>query len=101
MPKIRSGEKISWKDFMKRWKRGIDGITQMQQTKMQIQSVYIIILGLLCGITICLFNIGSIWWLMIILIGGLYNSSVQLIALYQKKSYLKYFEEIKDNVQGI
>ena len=98
MPKDKEGNKITWKEFGRRWKEGINGITQLQQTKMQLQSIYIIIIGILFGITICFLNIKNLWWLSIILIGGLYNSGVQLISLYQKINFLKYVEEIKDNV---
>ena len=89
MPKTKSGEVITWKEFYKRWKLGVEGIGAYQQTKMQIQSIWIIIIGLLCGITICTFNLKTLWWLMIILIGGLYNSSIQLLNLYQKKKQIK------------
>ena len=85
MPKTKTGEKISWKEWLQRWKRGINGITPLQQVNIQIRGTYIIILGLLCGIFICCLNIKDLWWLMIILIGGLFNSAMQWVGLYQKK----------------
>lgn len=98
MPKTVLNEQISWKEFFKRWKRGIDGVTVIQQTKMQIQSTYIMLLGMILGIIFCSFAFNKMWWIVIILIGGFVNTIVSLISLYQKKHQLEYFEDIKMEV---
>lgn len=95
MPKIKTGENISWKEFFKRWGKGIEGVTVLQQVQMQIQATWIIIIGITCGIIVSLFAIKTLWWLMIILIGGLYNTIIQLIGLFQKKRQMKAFEQLK------
>lgn len=89
MPKTKAGEKIDWKEFFARWKSGIEGITPYQQTKMQLHSMYIIIIGIICGIVICLFAFKTLWWLFIILVGALFNSIVQLLGTWQKLQVLK------------
>ena len=95
-PKTKTGEILTWKEFFKRWKQGIEGVTLFQQVKMQIQATWITIIGLLCGITVSIFAIKTLWWLLIILFGGLYNTSIQLIALIQKKNQIKQFENLQN-----
>ena len=64
---------------------------------MQIKSMYITIIGLLCGIVITLIAFKTLWWLFIILVGGLFNTSIQLIGIWQKKRIL---ENIELNFKG-
>lgn len=90
--KDKEGNELEFKEFMKRWKLGIEGVTPLQQTKMQLWSTWIMILGLLCGIVISIIGIAKLWWLMIILIGGLGNTSIQLLGLWQKKRLLQKFD---------
>jgi len=99
MPRTKSGEKITWKEFFARWKKGIEGITQLQMTKQQLRGMKIILLGLLCGIIVCLFNIKNLWWLLIILVGGFYVNIVQYIGTWQKKKILQRFEVVKEIVK--
>lgn len=101
MPTDKLGNKLTWKQFMERWKSGINQVNPYQQVLIQINSTYIIIFGLLAGIVICIIGIKTLWWLLIILIGGLGNTLVQLIGLMQKRNVLKevyttYKEEKED-----
>jgi len=81
----KEGNKLSGKEFLTRWKSGLRSITPMQQVKSQIWSIRIVIIGLLCGIVICLLGLENLWWLCIILVGGLFNSVIQYLGLWQKK----------------
>lgn len=89
--KDRQGNKLTLKQFLTRWKTGLQGVTPFQQTKMQIWSTVIIIIGIVCGFVITLFAIQTLWWLTIILAGAFFNSMVQLLGLWQKKNVLKNF----------
>lgn len=91
MPITKDGEQISWKEFMSRWKKGIEGINPLQQLKTQLIGTIIILIGLLAGIIICTLGIKNLWWLLLILIGGLFNTVVQLLGQYQKYIQLKSF----------
>ena len=91
MPKTKAGERITWKEFFKRWGRGIEAITPLQQVKGQIQSTWIIIIGITIGLIFCLLSIRNLWWLGIILFGALGNSLITLIGLTQKKRMLNQF----------
>jgi hypothetical protein len=89
--KDRQGNKLTLRQFLTRWKTGLQGVTPFQQTKMQIWSMIIIIIGIVCGFVITLFAIQTLWWLTIILGGAFFNSIVQLLGLWQKKNILKNF----------
>lgn len=93
MPKTRDGELITWKEFIKRWKMGIEGITPLQQTKTQCNSTLIMIIGVVAGLIISIIKLGILWWLMIVLIGALFNLGVQYIASLQKKNLLERIEK--------
>ena len=94
MPKIKTGEEITWKEFFHRWKLGIEGITPAQQVMGQLQSSYIISLGLGFGIFFSAISLDTLWWLLIILIGAFYNNVIQILALNQKRKQIKQFENM-------
>ena len=95
MPKDKEGNKLTWKEFFKKWKQGIDGVTVMQQVKMQIQSTYIMILGMILGIIVSGADYKHYWWIMVVLIGGIFNTGISLITLYQKKHQLEFFDNLQ------
>ena len=85
----KEGNKLNYKDFINRWKSGIEGITPLQQVKMQVKSTWLMVVGLLCGIVMSIIGIRTLWWLLIILVAGLFNTLVQLIGVWQKKRALE------------
>ena len=89
--KTKTGENISLGEFFKRWKQGMDGINQYQALKVQILGNTIIIIGLLSGIVISIIGIKNLWWLLLILVGGLFNQSVTLLTTYANYKRLKPF----------
>jgi len=91
MPKTKSGEKISWKEFFVRWKDGIENVPLTNQVKIQIGGTRIILIGICCGIFISCFAFSTLWWLVIILFGALINTLVQYISLKQRYKLLKQF----------
>ena len=93
MPKTKSGEQITWKEYIARWKEGIAGITPLQLVVQQLKGMNIVLIGLLCGIIVCFFNIKNLWWLLIILIGSLYVNVTMYIGTWQKKKALENIEK--------
>ncbi len=89
---IPSGETITGKEYLSRWKQGIQKVDIKYQTKIQIKSTMIIVVGILCGLVISAINFKTLWWLFIILLGALGNTVVQLIGLIQKKNLLDSLE---------
>jgi len=90
--KDKQGNELTFKEFISRWKKGLEGVTMLQQLKMQVKSMYIMITGLLCGVVITLIGFKTLWWLFIILVGGLFNTIIQLLGVWQKKRILENIE---------
>ena len=98
----KSGEKITWKEFFIRWKKGAEGITPYQQTKMLFISNVIMFVGILCGLIISLFNFKYLWWLSIVLIGGIINILINMLSTWQKLVLLKTIEDsLKENYKEV
>lgn len=95
MPTDKQGNKLTWREFLKRWKRGIDGVTAMQQVNMQLQSSFIILFGMLLGIIVSAANYEKFWWVIIVLIGGVFNLGISITGLFQKKHQMQYFEDLQ------
>ena len=57
MPKDKYGNKLTWKQYGERWKKGIEGITPYQQARTTYKSTYIIIIGIVLGIVYSIINI--------------------------------------------
>ena len=97
--KNKDGNKLNYKQFMERWKNGIRGITPYQQTKMQLNSTYIMLIGILCGFVITFFNLKNLWWLTIILGAALFNTGVSALGLWQKKVALEDMEKVFQEIE--
>ena len=92
--KDKKGNKLTYKQFMSKWKEGMRGITPYQQTRMQLNSTYIMLIGILCGFVITLFNLKNLWWLSIILGAAFFNTSISALGLWQKKVALQNIQSI-------
>ena len=92
MPRTKDGEVISWKEFMIRWKKGIEGVTPEQKINGQIYGTTITFMGLFFGFGLSLWQFSKLWWLSLVLFGGMINTGIQLLGLYQQK---KVFDNIK------
>lgn len=96
---IRNFRKLGAKEFFRRWKKGIEEVTEnmpiIKQVDGQIRFTKITIAGLILGMIISIYKISQLWWVGIILFGALGNSYIGLIALKQKKNMLKPLIEIK------
>ena len=60
-----SGEKITSKEYIKIWKEEIIKFGILSQTKTQIFSTWIIVIGLLAGLIISLMNFKDLFWLIL------------------------------------
>ncbi|GBE19386.1 hypothetical protein BMS3Abin17_00109 [archaeon BMS3Abin17] len=87
----RKGKKVKTKEFFKRWKDGVNGITPLQQVKTTLWSFPLIIGGLITGIVISIIN--KSWWLVLILSGSLPITLMQIVSTYQKYRAIKRVEE--------
>ena len=80
--KAKDGTELSFKEFLKRWKSGIEGITPIQQTKTTLMSYPLLLGGQITGIIIMIFR--REWWLILILGGSLPMTLMGLLSTYQK-----------------
>lgn len=107
--KDMKGDKLGFKEFMKRWKLGIEGITPLQQAKTNLMGTWIVISGILGGIIInALVRIGTQWiWIEVILVGSLIVTVMQMIGGLQKywrfketdKVQKQFEKELKENMK--
>jgi len=98
MPITKTGEKISWKEFISRWKNGIEGITPLQQTKSLFTSNVIMFIGMVLGFIISLFNFKTLFWLTIVLAGGIINIFINMLSTWQKMALLLKLEQDMNSI---
>ena len=80
--KARNGEQLTFKQFLGRWKSGVEGITPLQQTKTSLWGFPLIYGGTITGIVIMI--IRREWWLLAILCGSLPILTMQFVSILQK-----------------
>lgn len=90
MPTTKEGEKITYREFGKRWKAGIEAITPFQQTKIQLFGHVQIMIGILAGLYFS--AQASYGWLFLILLGSFFVSGVGMLGTYQRFLALKKIE---------
>ena len=96
--KDKEGKSLTRKEFFKRWKSGIEGITPIQKLKTQSLGTKIMILGIVIGLIICIIGYKILWWLGIILLGALINTFVQYLGIKQQ---LLVFKEVEKNCKTV
>lgn len=96
--KKRTGEYKTWKEFFKEWKLGLEKVTPLQQSIIQLWGFLISIIGIIWGI-IFSFRIGY-KWMCVILIGALIVAGVQMLGTWQKKQILKKIENVYNIAEG-
>ena len=91
--KDKEGKKLTGKEFLSRWKEGINSVTPLQRTRSELVFTYIIMIGLIGGIITSIIAIKTLWWLIVVLSGAFGLQCLSLIAILQKYNALKKFEE--------
>ena len=90
--KTPEGEWLTFKEFMERWRKGIEGLTPLQTTKTQLHSTKLVVLGIILGMIFSLLDFKRLFWLFIILLGSFGITLSQLVVLWQKKKALENIE---------
>lgn len=90
--KSKDGRKLSLKEFLGLWKKGVKGITPLQQTKVSLWSFLPLFGGILWGIAVNL--IAGTWWLSLLLCGSLPLTIISFISTLQKYWSIKKVEEV-------
>ena len=95
--KDREGNKLTFKQFLKRFKQGVSGISPLQQTKTTLWSMIPIFGGLLWGATATFF-LGT-YWLTLILTASLPITTMQFISTLQKYWNFKKIEQAQKEAE--
>jgi len=93
--RAKGGEKLKFKEFMKRWKVGIEGITPLQSTKTQLMGIWITLTGIIAGIVInVLMRMKGQWiWITVVLFGSLILVIMNFVGTLQKYWKFKIVEQ--------
>lgn len=93
--KDKAGNKLTFKEFLGRWGKGIEGITPLQQTRTVLIAFLPVLAGISWGIVVSI--IGKIYWMTLILCGSLPITLVQVVNNIQKYRAQKRVEQaLKD-----
>lgn len=95
---IKNYKKLGAKKFFQRWKEGIENLSLISQTKVSIQSQFIIIFGIILGIIFTIMS--KTWWLVIILVGSIITCIMTLLGYYQKLFLLRKMEETMKQINS-
>ena len=93
MPTIkRTGEKVTWKEFFKRWKKGREEVTPYQHSIIDVLGFITVLIGIIWGIIYSIML--RQWWLSIILFGSFIVSGNALWNNWKKMNILKKIENL-------
>ena len=88
----KQGNKLTFKEFMERWRQGIEGLTPLQVTKTHLKSLKVALIGILLGLYYSVMAFKDLYWLFVILLGSLGIMLSQWVAIWQKKRALQNME---------
>ena len=88
----KEGKKLTASEFSARFKQGVQAITPFQQAKISLFGIILVLTGIVVGIITSI--ITKQWWLLIILVGSLIITWMQMIGSIQKYLILNDMEKI-------
>jgi len=91
--KDKEGKELTFSEFKERFKQGINEVTPIQRLESSIFFQQIMTLGFFLGLCVAIFNYQTMWWLAIILFGGLCMNIIQYKGLRQQLNVFKNIEE--------
>lgn len=89
----KEGNYLTFKEYMKRWGEGIEGVTPAQKLNSQLIGTTISLIGILLGLVVSALNIKQLWWVAIILFGAFINTYIQWISFRQQIRVFKNIEK--------
>lgn len=85
----KQGNKLTTKEYMKRWGEGIEGITPQQKLDTQLTGTKITLIGIFLGLCVSLYGYKNLQWVALILCGAFITTWVQYISFRQQKRIFK------------
>ena len=98
--KDKKGNKLTRKEFFERWSQGIQKVTPLQQIRIQVRSTKISLIGVVGGIGISIYKFEQLWWVLLILLGVLGVTSMQLLGMVQKRNIFENIEKLNKEVNN-
>jgi len=101
--KAKDGSELTMKQFFRRWGKGIEGITPLQQSRTQLMGIWITITGISAGIIVnAIVRLENFWWWVeIILIGSLILTVIQFVGIYQQYKIKKRVEDTMKTLNSV
>ena len=98
----KTGEKVTFRQFLSQWKSGIANMNPLQQNTSMLFGQFTSLAGVIWGIVFsCIIGY---YWMMVILVGGLIVLGTQMIGAFQTRKVLKMMftvtKEVSQNVMG-
>lgn len=83
----KTGEIVTFRQFLSQWKSGIANMNPLQQNTSMLFGQFTSLTGVIWGIVFSL--IIGYYWMMVILIGGLIVLGTQMIGTFQARRVMK------------
>lgn len=94
MPKTKSGEHISWKEALQRFKQGLEDISPIQKLENEVKGTLITLLGFIIALGAVIWKLDAIgligYGLILIFLGSIITTGLKYIGMRQQ---LKFFKE--------
>ena len=97
---IQTYRELGPKEFGKKFMSGIEGVTPLEQAKITQKSIWISFIGVLCGLGVTIWQFKTMWWVSIILLGGVGMTVIQLVGGRQRIKAYENIENIQQEVQN-
>lgn len=94
--KDKYGNKLTIKEFFKRWGKGIESITPLQKLKTQQIGTTITLIGLFLGLVVSIYAWEKLWWVAIVLTGAILNTGVQYLGQRQQLNQLNNLDKLEE-----
>jgi len=96
--KAKDGSKLTFKEFMGQWKKGVEGITPLQQKKVALWAYMPLLSGIVWGIVVTFLS--KTYWLTTILCGSLPLTTIQFISTLQQYKSIKKVEGVMKKIEN-
>lgn len=99
MPKKKDGTQITWKEFFKLWKDGINNITPIQKLQNDTRSIFISLIGFIISLIALIYfrkempNPWLTYGLILIFVGSVWSNLIKWLSL---RTQVKMFKGIEN-----
>ena len=95
----KTGEKVTFKQFLTQWKNGVANMNPLQQNTSMLFGQFTSLTGVVWGIVFSL--IIGYYWMMVILLGGLIVLGTQMLGTFQARKVMKMMFTSEKEVKNV